>query len=55
VIVSPQLGLNVLGALHGVNDGGEVHQECVAHSLDNHTVMCNDRPVDNLIVNIQQP
>ncbi len=55
-VVRPQLRLNLLRALHGMHDGGKVHQEGIADGLD-------DRGHDaqltacwmSLIMDIQQP
>ena len=33
-VVGSELGLNLLRALHGVDDGGKVHQEGITHGLD---------------------
>ena len=42
-VVSPELGLNLLGALHGVDDGGKVHQKGIADGLDDRAVMLSHR------------
>src|SRR4051794_35895547 len=50
VIVTTELSLNVLGTLDGVDDRRKVHQEPIAHGLDDLAVMVSDRLVDDLIM-----
>jgi hypothetical protein len=50
-----ELRLNTLGALHGVDDGGEVYQEGIPDGLDDNTVMLSDSLPDSLIMHVQQP
>ena len=38
-VVRPELGLNLLGALHGMDDGGKVHQEGITNGFDDMAVM----------------
>ena len=47
--------LNLLGALHGVDDGGKVDQEGIADSLDDRAVMRSYGLLNNLIMDVQQP
>ena len=54
-IVCLKLGLNQLGALHGMHDGGEVYQESVPHGLDDRASMRGDRLLDDLVMHGQQP
>jgi hypothetical protein len=54
-VVGTKLGLNVLGALHGMHDGGEIHQECIAHRFDNRTMMLTHRLLNALIMYVEQP
>src|SRR6266545_3195136 len=53
-VVSTELRLDVLGALHSVNHGGEVHQKGIADSLDDRAVMLRYSLLDDLIMHIQQ-
>ena len=53
-VVGPQLRLNLLGALHGVNDGGKVHQEGVAHGFDDRAMMFSNGLLNNLVMDIEQ-
>ena len=46
---------NLLGALHGVDDGGEVDQKGVAHGFDHRTVMFSHCVLDKLVVDVEQP
>ena len=54
-VVSAELGLNLLGALHGMDDGGKVHQEGIADGFDDRAVMRSHRLLDELIMDVQQP
>src|SRR5262245_3657323 len=54
-IVSTELCLNVLGALHGVNNGGKIYQEGIAHGLDDRAMMVNHCLLDKTIMDVQQP
>src|SRR6266850_5942409 len=54
-VMSTKLGLNVLRALHGMDYGGEVHQEGIADSFDDRAVMLSHRLLDELIMDVQQP
>jgi hypothetical protein len=54
-IVSMELGLNSLGALHGMDDGGKLEQEAVAGSLNHVTRILSHGLLDDVIVGSQQP
>jgi hypothetical protein len=54
-IVRPQLPLNLLGALHSVDNGGKVGEECVTDGFDDYAVMFTHRLLDELIMDVQQP
>ena len=54
-VVRPQLGLNLLGALHGVDDGRKVHQEGITDGFDDLAVMGTHRLLNELIMDVQQP
>src|SRR5262245_4851246 len=54
-IVGTELRLYMLGALHGIHNRREVHQEAITHGLDDLAVMIGDRLVDNLIMNCEYP
>ena len=42
-VVRPQLRLNLLGALHGMDHRGKVHQEGITDGFDDVAVMCAHR------------
>ena len=44
-VVRPQLRLNLLGALHSMDHGGKVYQECVTDGFDDCAVMFSSPPV----------
>ncbi len=46
--------LNLLGALHGVNHGGEIDQKGVANGFDDVAVMCSRGLLQELIMDLQQ-
>ena len=50
-----ELGLNLLGALHGVNDGGKIYQEGITDGFDDRAVMRSHRLLNELIMDVQQP
>ena len=54
-IVSPKLCLNLLGALHGMDDGREVYQKGIPNGLDDRAMMFSHRLLDDLIMHFQQP
>jgi len=54
-VVSTELGMNVLGALHGVDYGGEVHQEGITDGLNDVAVILSHSLLDDLVVDGQQP
>ena len=54
-VVSFELALNLLGALHGMNDGRKIDQEGIPDGFDDCAMTIGDCPLDNLIMNIQQP
>jgi hypothetical protein len=54
-IVLTKLRLNILRALHGVNNGGEVHEEGIPNGLDDRAVMFSNGPLDNLIMDVKEP
>ena len=45
----------LLGALHGIDDGREVHQKGIADGFDNCAVISGDRLLNDLIMDAQQP
>ena len=49
-IVCPQLRVNRLCALHGMDHRGEVHQEGIAHGLDDMAVMLSDSLLNDLVM-----
>src|SRR5262245_442781 len=53
-VVSPELSVNLLGALHGMNHRGEVYQKGIANGLDNRAVMLGDSLLNELIMGFQQ-
>ncbi len=50
-----ELYLNLLRALHGVDDGGKVYQERITDGFDNRTMMRYHGPLNNLVMEVQQP
>ena len=54
-VVGAELGLNLLGALHGVHDGRKVHQEGIADGFDDRAVMRGHRLLNDLVMDGQQP
>src|SRR5262245_1818380 len=54
-VVGTELSLNLLRTLHGVDDGGEVYQEGVAHNLNDRAVMLSDRLANDVIMHLEQP
>src|SRR5262245_27977189 len=54
-VVPPEVGLNTLGALHSVYDGGKVHQDPIAHGLDHVSMMVGYRLVDHGVVDGSDP
>src|SRR5262245_21137582 len=54
-IVSAELGLNILGTLHCIDDRREVDQEAIAHRLDHMTMMVGYCLMDDLIMNCEHP
>ena len=54
-VVSLELALNLLRALHGVDDRGKVYQEGITNSLDDRAVMFGHSLLDDLIMGFQQP
>jgi hypothetical protein len=50
-----ELGLHVLGALHGVDDGRKIDQERIAEGLDDLAMMDSDGLFHHLIMHSQQP
>ena len=50
-----ELGLNLLGALHGMDDGGKVHQEGITDGFDDVAVMLSHGLLDDLVMDVQQP
>jgi hypothetical protein len=54
-IVGAELSLDLLRALHGVDDGGKVHQKGITDSFDDHTTMRSHGLLNNLIVDVEQP
>jgi hypothetical protein len=53
-VVGLELPLDVLGALHGMHDGGEVDEKGVTNRFDDLAVMCSDGLVDHVIMYVQQ-
>jgi hypothetical protein len=53
-VVSTKLGVNLLGALYGVDDGGEVYQKGISDRLDDHAVMSSDSLLNELVMDLQQ-
>ena len=54
-VLGPTLGLDLLGTLHSMHHGREVHQEGVAHKLNDVPVMRAHRVLDDLVMHLQQP
>ena len=54
-VVGTQLCLNLLGALHGMDDRGKVYQKGIAHRFDDRAVMLSDRLLNDAIMDVQQP
>ena len=53
-VVGMKLGLDTLGTLHGVHYRGKVHQETIAHGLDDVAVVGGDGLFDDLVMHGQQ-
>ena len=54
-VVRFELGLDLLRALHGMDDRGKVHQEGIAHGFDDRAMMRSYCLLNNAIVDIEQP
>jgi hypothetical protein len=54
-VMLPKPRLDLLGALDGVDDGGEINEKSVTHGLDDRAMMCADSLVNNLIMDIKLP
>jgi hypothetical protein len=50
-----ELVLNTLSALHGIDYRGKVHEEGIAHQLDDVAVMFRNGVLDDVVMHIQQP
>ena len=53
-VVSAELGLNLLRALHGVDDGREVHQKGIADGFDDRAVMVSYGLLNEVIMDVEQ-
>ena len=53
-VVGAQLILNLLGALHSMNDRGKVYQEGITDSFDDRAVILGHSLLDDLIMRLQQ-
>ena len=51
-VVGVELGLNLLGTLHGVDHRREVYQKSITDRLDDRTMVFSDSFADNLVVRI---
>src|SRR6059036_2247510 len=54
-IISPELGLNLLRALHSVDDGRKIDQKRVTDSFDDLAVMLNNCLLNYPVMGLQQP
>jgi hypothetical protein len=53
-IVRPEPRLNLLRTLDGVDGGGEIDQEAIAHRFDDLPVVIGHQLVDELVMGFQQ-
>jgi len=54
-VAGAEPSLNLLGTLHDMDYGGEVHEEGIADGLDDMAVVVGHRPLDELVMEVQQP
>src|SRR5262245_22576203 len=54
-MVGTELRQDLLGTLHVMYYRGEIHQERIAHGLDDLAMMLSHRLVDDLVMSFQQP
>ena len=54
-VVCSQLGMNRLGALHGMDDRGELDQEGITNSFDNMAMMVTHSLLDEAVMDVKQP
>jgi hypothetical protein len=52
--MATELGLDLLGALYGMDDGGEIDQKSVTNGFDDRAVVFTDCVLDNLVVDLEQ-
>ena len=54
-VVSAELGVNLLGTLHGMDDGREVYEEGIPDRFDDGTMMLAHSLLDQPIMHVEQP
>ena len=54
-VVGTELRQDLLGTLHGIYYRWEIHQEGIAHNLDDGAVVFTHRLVDGAIMHFEQP
>ena len=54
-VVSAELGVNLLGTLHGMDDGREVYEEGIPDRFDDGTMMLAHSLLDQPIMYVEQP
>src|SRR6266540_2916957 len=53
-VVATELGLDLLRALHSMDDGGKVHQKGITDSFYDRAMMRSHSLLNNLIVEVEQ-